>query len=332
MQLAQTAEEAKKLLKKTETQHVPGEEPFRRHVLPPHVMELLLQVTTGHRVSTVRMCAQCRSMVLQAAAAVVTHVGARCWQLAQQQAACAMQVVMGWNPSGARSSANRQAVLFSPCCLSVPLLSQDDAEAGITAATAAMMKTRAASRKKSTKSSATASAAASGSSKHATAASTVEASAENTATPKGGKKAAAAAAAAATAAAGGEQAAKGAKKKGAAAAVAAPAGSAQAAKGSNKKSAAAAAAAAAATVEEQAAKGAKKKGASAAAGDKPAEVTLADFQQPVLYVPMEVFGDPQGKLARAIKQTSRDYFAAFRHVSVVPITKRRYHGERGHCW
>jgi hypothetical protein len=37
-------------------------------------------------------------MVLQAAAAVVTHVGARCWQLAQQQAACATQVVMGLEP------------------------------------------------------------------------------------------------------------------------------------------------------------------------------------------------------------------------------------------
>lgn len=48
VQLAKNAEESKKLLTKTETKHVPGKEPFRRHVLPPHVMELLLQVMCGH--------------------------------------------------------------------------------------------------------------------------------------------------------------------------------------------------------------------------------------------------------------------------------------------
>jgi hypothetical protein len=38
-------------------------------------------------------------------------------------------------------------------------------------------------------------------------------------------------------------------------------------------------------------------------------------------VPMDVFPDPQGKLARAVKQTSKDYFAAYRHVSVAPATR-----------
>ncbi len=44
LQLAKDEAAAKDKLESTETQHEPGKEPFRRFVLPPHVMEMLLQV------------------------------------------------------------------------------------------------------------------------------------------------------------------------------------------------------------------------------------------------------------------------------------------------
>jgi hypothetical protein len=92
MQVANSAEEAKELLTKTETKHVPGKEPFRRHVLPPHVMELLLQVMTENKTGSVRMCSSVA--VCCGRQSGCTPADACRWQLAHLQITHAVLCVL----------------------------------------------------------------------------------------------------------------------------------------------------------------------------------------------------------------------------------------------